>query len=117
MVTWTMVMNRSARPQGADPAKRPNEERHMSATILLEHALAAWEKAKAGEPVIVSDAHLDLLADHFRDDDSLEADVYFRHSSSPHNPEQVGVLDAYLLRLSDKGRALLESQPTSTPRP
>lgn len=89
----------------------------MGATVSLEHALAAWDKAKAGEPVIVSDAHLDVLADHFRDDDGLEADVYFRHSSSPQNPHQCGILDAYVLRLSDKGRVLLARQPSAPSHP
>ena len=88
----------------------------MGATVSLDHALAAWGKARAGEPVVVSDAHLDVLANHFRDDDDLEANVYFRHSSTPKNPHQCGILDAYVLQLSDKGRAILDAQPAPPSR-
>jgi hypothetical protein len=80
----------------------------------FNRAIAKWESAKAGKAnVIVDDRTLDILSKHFREDDSLEATVYFSHSSSPMNPNQVGIRDPYILTLSQKGRDLLESEPVN----
>jgi hypothetical protein len=65
----------------------------------LNAALAKWESAKRGELPIVSDAMLDALGDHFQSSDNeTEARRYFRESSTIHNPNRVGILDAYILR-------------------
>jgi hypothetical protein len=84
----------------------------------IELALAKWEAAKTGaEDVIVDDQTLELLAEHFKDDDGMEADVYFRHSSSPRNSDQVGIRDAYVLTLSQKGRDILDGVPGNAMNP
>jgi hypothetical protein len=51
---------------------------------VLHSALAAWEAAKAGDQPVISDAGLDAL------------------------DARIGILDAYLLRLSPKGRATIK---------
>lgn len=74
----------------------------------LNRALAKWESVKNGaQDVIVDDETLDLLSAHFKDQDTAEADVYFKHTSSPFNPQRVGIRDTYVLNLSEKGRDLL----------
>jgi hypothetical protein len=86
----------------------------MELTIRPEadftRAIAKWESVKAGDAnVIVDDQTLDILSKHFREDGSVEAPVYFSHSSSPMNPNRVGIRDPYILTLSQKGRDLLDS--------
>ena len=46
----------------------------------------------------------------FRDDDSLDASVYFMETSTVPNTKRVGVQDAWILRLSPAGQERL-SQP------
>ncbi len=78
----------------------------------FERAVAKWESVKSGAiNVIVDDQTLDILSEHFKDDDGVEADVYFKHTSSPKNPDQVGIRDAYILTLSQKGKDILDSIP------
>jgi hypothetical protein len=90
----------------------------MIGKVRLEHALEAWEKAKAGEGVVVSDDHLELLAEHFRDADGVEAQVYFLHSFAATNRDRCGLMDPYVLKLSDKGRAILaQASMESVPAP
>lgn len=65
----------------------------------LQAGLIAWEKAKAGNDPVVSDAMLNALGDHFQtSDDEAEAKRYFSQSSTIHNPNRVGTLDTYILR-------------------
>lgn len=82
----------------------------------VELALAKWEQVKMGQDnVIVDDETLEILSEHFNPQDSLEADIYFRYTSSPLNPNQLGTRDCYVLSISEAGlHALndLESPPT-----
>lgn len=91
-----------------------NRDTSAAEAKALELALTKWEAVKVGESnVIVDDYTLALLSTHFQDDDSVEASVYFSHTSSPMNPNQVGTRDPYILTLSAKGRDILETEPTS----
>ena len=58
---------------------------------VLRSALAKWGRTKAGAAPVVSDGELDALSAHFRDDDSLEASVYFMETSTVPNAKRVGV--------------------------
>lgn len=75
----------------------------------IELALSKWEKVKAGElGVVVDDETLEILSEHFNPQDTAEADIYFRFTSSPMNPDQVGTRDAYVLTISEAGLQALE---------
>jgi len=84
----------------------------------ISRALGKWERVKDGAAdVVVDDETLDILSAHFKDQDGTEADVYFRHTSSPANPTGVGLRDRYILKLSEKGRDMLaEHSPVKSPR-
>jgi hypothetical protein len=71
----------------------------ISARDSLQAGLMAWERAKRGEQPIVSDAMLNALGDHFQDTDCQDGSDYFRYTSTIHNPNRVGILDAYVLRM------------------
>lgn len=75
----------------------------------VELALAKWEQVKMGEDnVIVDDETLEILSEHFNPQDSLEADIYFRYTSSPMNPNQLGTRDCYVLTISEAGLQALD---------
>jgi hypothetical protein len=85
---------------------------------VLRSALAKWGRTKAGAAPVVSDGELDALSAHFRDDDSLEASVYFMETSTVPNAKRVGVQDAWILRLSPAGQERLsQPRPAACPLP
>ena len=65
----------------------------------LRVALNKWTQAERGERPVISEPELDLLGAHFQSDDGLDADRYFRDSRTIHNPNRVGILDAFVLYL------------------
>jgi hypothetical protein len=71
----------------------------MNDTDRLNSALAKWQRAKAGERPVISEQELNLLGDHFQQDDGEDASHYFKDSRTIHNPDRVGILDAYVLYL------------------
>lgn len=71
----------------------------MNNTDRLNSALAKWARAKRGERPVISHQELDLLGDHFQASDSADASHYFNASRTIHNPNRVGVLDAFVLYL------------------
>lgn len=78
--------------------------RSESAEEAIKLALAKWERVKQGDDdVVVDDETLEILSDHFHPQDGLEADIYFRYTSSPMNPNQMGTRDRYVLTISEAG--------------
>lgn len=74
-----------------------------------ELALSKWQQVKDGNVgIIVDDETLEILSEHFNEQDTAEADIYFRFTSSPMNPDQVGIRDAYILTISEAGLQALE---------
>ena len=61
----------------------------------------------AGHTVMLSDAYLDTLADHYKTADGPEADRWFHQLVTEPNPDRVGVLDAYVCYLRDRQPELL----------
>ncbi len=61
----------------------------------------------AGHTVVLSDAYLDALADHYKSVDGPEADRWFRQLVTEKNPDRLGVLDAYVCYLRDRQPELL----------
>lgn len=84
-----------------------SESRYSEDAVGL--ALAKWEQVRKGaKNVVVDDATLDILSEHFNPQDTLEADIYFRYTSSPMNPNQLGTRDRYILTISDFGLQALD---------
>jgi hypothetical protein len=61
----------------------------------------------AGHTVVLSDAYLDALADHYKNADSPEAERWFHQLVTEPNPDRLGVLDAYVCYLRDRQPELL----------
>lgn len=62
----------------------------------LEVALLTFNRMKAGERVVTNDQTLDVLSDHFKDQDTADASLFFRCCDSMPNPKRVGTLDQYV---------------------
>jgi hypothetical protein len=83
----------------------------MSLTVLENSTAAdkAWEQAKTGQSVIVSDDMLNALTARFYKSNDHEATVFFTHSLTKKNPQRVGILDAYIFEITPSGMNLLNS--------
>lgn len=64
--------------------------------MSMAYALAKWDDVKDGKKVVFSDETLDFLSDHFKNSDSLDADLFFRDFVTTMNPKQVGTWDQYI---------------------
>jgi hypothetical protein len=56
-----------------------------------------WQRIKAGHKEPASDGILDMLANHFRDREDAEADLFFKHLRSIINPRPIGTKDRYVV--------------------